>query len=380
MLFGLLESMVDGLVFVDVEQRVAYWNRRARELLGEDFPFQVGLPRQALEDALAARSLSPAEVRSRLRCSPEDLHAFPQFDLEIAQPHYKMLHVLLFPIHGPQGEDWGCGLALRDVTEQREAEAIKAHLLATVSHELRTPLASIKGFATTLLRSDVAWSQEAQREFLTIINEESDRLTALISELLDTSRLELGEYSIEPEPMALRPVIEQVVFQAQTRTEAHRFVIDCPQEGRPQGAPQPPQSPQQPEGVLLSWADPRRIKQVLHNLLENAIQYSPQGGTIIVRARVRDEEVVISVIDEGIGIPMEEQERIFEPFYRGRALGRGRRKGLGLGLSICRSIVERHGGRIWVESEPGRGSVFSFTLPLASDRGAQDGQSEGAGR
>jgi signal transduction histidine kinase len=239
----------------------------------------------------------------------------------------------------------------RHVETLRELDRLKSELLQTVSHELRTPLGAIKGFTTTLIEHDRRLSREEKREFLEIIDQESDRLRGLIEDLLDMSKIEAGVLQLDRQAVAVAKLVAEAVKAVASRSPEHRFETSVPAD-------------------LLADADPRRIRQVLHNLLENAVKYSPDGGTIQVYGR-REEGpgggyIVISVRDQGIGIPRQDLPRVFERFHRvdsevGRRVG-----GSGLGLAICRGIVEAHGGRIWAESEPGEGSVFSFTLPLAS--------------
>ncbi len=344
--FGVLESMVDGLVIADADGQIVYWNGRVEELLGPGLPLRVGLSATEFKRLLAARSTDPDRGLDQLSCSAIDLHRLPHLDLEMAGPQPLTLQVLQFPISGPQGEDWGCGLILRDVTEQRQMDKVKANLLAVVSHELRAPLSSIKGFATTLLRTDVDWGESARHEFLTIIDEESDRLADLVEELLDTSRLVLGQFTIEPEELEIKPLLERIVAQAQSKGSPHRFALEIVGEPAP------------------IWADPRRLQQILHNLVDNAIKYSPEGGQITVRCQTQGDKLVISVTDQGRGIPQNEQGLLFEPFYRGRTAEGGQQTGLGLGLSLCRGYVEAHGGQIWVRSAPQQGSTFYFSLPL----------------
>lgn len=228
----------------------------------------------------------------------------------------------------------------------QEANRLKSELLSTLSHEMRTPLASIKGYATALLMEDADWDEATRREFLRIIDEESDNLRELITDLLESSTIEAGLLRIERQPTLIPRLAQRVVEQAGLRTQQHRFVLSFPQ------------------GFPVIDADPRRIEQVLHNLLDNAVKYSPDGGLIVVRGEVREEEVLISVADQGVGIAPEHLNRLFERFFRIRS-GIGRNViGTGLGLPIARTIVESHGGRIWAESTVGAGTTLYFTLPI----------------
>ena len=229
----------------------------------------------------------------------------------------------------------------------RELDRLKSELLSTVSHELRTPLASIKGYAGTLLRSDVEWDDETRREFLQIIDEESDRLGELIEDLLQMSQIEAGILRIDPQPVKLPRLAQRVVKKARSSPGNHSFNVVFA-----------------PDFPVVN-ADPRRLEQVLRNLVENAVKYSPEGGTVMVRGDVEGKQAVISVSDEGIGIAPEDLARVFDRFYRADGTEVRRAGGTGLGLSICQGIVQVHGGRIWAESQPGVGSTFKFTLPLA---------------
>ena len=164
-LASILASMVDGILLVDAEEELVYWNPRASELLGASFAPSVGWSLDELERHLAACTVDPERSLSALRRLPVELHALPTVEMDILRPR-RLVQARLFPIHGADAEDLGCGIMLRDITDRREADRTKARLLAMVSHELRAPLASIKGFATTLLRRDVEWDGNAQREFL----------------------------------------------------------------------------------------------------------------------------------------------------------------------------------------------------------------------
>ncbi|MDH7485869.1 MAG: ATP-binding protein [Anaerolineae bacterium] len=236
-----------------------------------------------------------------------------------------------------------------------EANRLEAELTSILAHEMRTPLTSIKGYSTALLMDEVAFSPETQREFLQIIDEECDTLQELIHDLLESSIIDAGLLRIEPQPLRLPHLAQKVSDDMAHRAPQHRFLIDF--------------SPDFP----IVDADPNRVEQVLRNLLDNAVKYSPDGGLIVIRGEVGQDEVVISVADQGVGIAPEHLNRLFEKFFRvTSALGR-HVVGSGLGLPIARTIVESHGGRIWAESQLGQGTTFYFTLPLKGpDRTAAD--------
>ena len=231
-----------------------------------------------------------------------------------------------------------------------EANRLKAELISTLAHEMRTPLTSIKGYSTALLMEEVTFDPETQREFLQFIDEECDVLQTLIHDLLESSIIDAGLLRLEPQPVQLPRLAKNVTDDTARRTEIHRFLLDFP------------------ERFPILDADPDRIVQVLRNLLDNAVKYSPEGGLIVVRGDVHEEEVVVSVADQGVGLTPEHLNRLFEKFFRAKSsLGR-HVVGSGLGLPISRTIVESHGGRIWAESILGRGTTFRFTIPVKKPR------------
>ncbi|HEC36157.1 MAG TPA: GAF domain-containing sensor histidine kinase [Anaerolineae bacterium] len=244
-----------------------------------------------------------------------------------------------------------------------EANRLKAEVISILAHEMRTPLTSIKGYSTALLMEEATFSPETQQEFLQIIDEECDTLQDLIHDLLESSIIDAGLLRLEPQPVMLPRLAKRVTDDIAHRSQKHRFLIDFP------------------ECFPIVDADPRRIEQVLRNLLDNAVKYSPQGGLIVVRGEVREDEIVVSVADQGMGISPEHLNRLFEKFFRVKsALGR-HVVGSGLGLPIAHTIVESHGGRIWAESQLGQGSTFYFTLPLppkaCPEQGRRVGGTEG---
>jgi two-component system sensor histidine kinase KdpD len=232
--------------------------------------------------------------------------------------------------------------------EAEVANDLKLKFLAMISHELRTPLTSIKGFATTLLAPDVTWEQEAQHEFISTINQEADKLTEMIEQLLDLSRMQAGTLRINAQPLSFDDILSTAMAQLQTITRRHRFSLDIPSE------------------LPLVQADRQRIAQVVTNLVDNAAKYSPAQSSITLSARLVENRLEIGVRDEGAGIPEQDRQTVFEVFRRGDGENTQRTKGAGLGLAICKHLIEAHGGRIWVQDHPGPGTLMMFTLPLAS--------------
>ena len=228
----------------------------------------------------------------------------------------------------------------------REVDRLRSELIANVSHELRTPLGLIKISCSSLLMEDAEFDRKTQRKFLHGIDEETTKLERIVEHLLDLGRMESGRLRLDKQTTDLSQLTRNVIQTMETLSAQHRLVGDLPDES------------------LVTTADTRRIEQVLRNLLDNAIKYSPEGGTITVQGYQDESQILFSISDEGIGIPSEEWGRIFERFHRVENDVTRRMRGAGLGLAVCQGIVEAHGGRIWVESQSGAGSTFCFTLPI----------------
>ncbi|MBN2129411.1 MAG: GAF domain-containing protein [Sedimentisphaerales bacterium] len=228
-----------------------------------------------------------------------------------------------------------------------EANRLKAEVISTLAHEMRTPLTSIKGYSTALLMDEGGlFKPEARREFLQIIDEECTVLQSLITDLLESSIIEAGFLKLEFQPVMVPRLAQESTADFARKYKQHRFLVDFP-----------------PAFPILD-ADPDRVAQVLRNLLDNAVKYSPEGGLVVVRGVVGEGEAIISVSDQGVGIAPEHLNRLFEKYFRVEQ-GLGRHVvGSGLGLPICHAIVETHGGRIWAESEVGKGSTLYFTIPF----------------
>jgi two-component system phosphate regulon sensor histidine kinase PhoR len=263
-----------------------------------------------------------------------------------------------FPLETDQGERWfsiagadffaGTVYAFRDVTEARRLDELKAEFVATASHELRTPLAAVYGAAQTLRRHDFALDEAGRERFISLISEESERLSRIVNDILLANQLDAERLELETEPFDSGELVERVVEAARMHLAA-AATLDV-------------SLPDFPPTVA---ADREKARQVLVNLVENALKYSPDGGRVAVGVETLESSVRFFVSDEGMGIPEEELERIFDKFYRldpemTRGIG-----GTGLGLYICSELVRRMGGRIWATSKKGAGSEFSFELPLA---------------
>lgn len=247
-------------------------------------------------------------------------------------------------VRAANGEPTNGILNVRDLTGEREREEQRSTFISVISHELQTPIAIIKGYASTLARA-TRLKPEALRPRLQAIEEEADRLNSLVGNLLYASRIQAGGLQMDITTLSLEPLIRSVIRRFKVRNPGVGYTLDMP------------------EHVPAVMADRERIEEVLQNLLDNAIKYSPRERTIVVACRSTGEEVIVNISDMGMGISLRDQGQIFNRFQRvGDPLTQAT-PGAGLGLYICRAIVEAHGGRIWVESTLHQGSTFSFSLP-----------------
>lgn len=329
---ALVQSLNDGLILESSDGNILYCNRRICELADVSPDEIPNYTADTVREKLIARSEGQREAASR-----------PTLHTELSVPHNGRtldLRLQSFDVTDERGQLIGRGQLWLDVTGDKELDRMKSALIATVSHELRTPLAAIKGNITSLLADDVQWDAAAQHEFLEVASAETDRLSALVTDLLDLSKIQAGTFVVHREPCALAPLAERAATRA-----SHRIILGLP-----------PDLPTFP-------ADPPRIEAVLRNLIENAVKYSPPDSPIRLTAEQTDGHLLIRIADEGPGIPPEHREKIFDRFYRidtGLARQTG---GAGLGLAICKGFVEAHGGQIWIEPSK-RGAIFAFTLPL----------------
>ncbi|MGH3072561.1 MAG: GAF domain-containing protein [Gaiellaceae bacterium] len=334
---AILANVADGIVAVDREGSVVLWNPAAERVTG--VPQSEALGRTPLE--VLGRSLDADEgVRGGSRLLPIR-RGGEEVWLSLSEA----------VMTDPAGAVAGRIYAFRDISAERSVEQMKSDFVSTVSHELRTPLTSIYGFAETLLRQDVLFGEEERAIFLRYIASESERLTAIVDRLLSVAQLDTGDMAVQIAETDVGAVVSEAVRSAEGADDGngHRFVVDLD------------------DGPLAAEADRDKLGQVLAHLLDNAIRYSPAGGTVTVAARRREDGVEVIVEDEGVGIPLAEQERIFRKFYRGDsassgAVGVG---AAGLGLFLAEGLVTAMGGRIRVDSSEGKGSTFVLELRAA---------------
>jgi len=231
------------------------------------------------------------------------------------------------------------------VLEDEHFDRLRAETLAVLSHELRTPLAAIKGYSTALLLDEVEWEKEKRIEFLELIDEECDNLQTMITDILDSSLIDIGQITLEYQPVRFEKIIPDVADEMQRRTEKHKIVVDFPQI------------------FPIVDADPLRIRQIVRNIIDNSIKYSQDGGLIVIRGEVRPADVVISISDQGVGISPEDLIPLFDKYFRVKSSTGYYVPGTGLGLPVARGLVEEHNGRIWAESKVGEGTTLYFSIP-----------------
>jgi PAS domain S-box-containing protein len=332
---AILANIADGIVAVDRDGRVVLWNAAAEQI--------TGVPQEE------AFGRTTTQVLQRNLESGGDDTRVGQRLVSIQRGGEEVwLSLSEAVMRDPLGTVAGRILAFRDISGDRMVEQVKSDFVAAVSHELRTPLTSIYGFAETLLRQDIPFEEEDRRTFLGYIASESERLTEIVDQLLNVARLDAGDLQVELGRIDVGSVVSEVV-EAVDAGNGHRFEIDLPDE------------------PLAAEADPDKVRQVFNILVENALRYSPKGGTVTVGARRNADRVEVRVADEGMGIPAAEREWIFRKFYRAESAARDGAAGTGLGLFIAKELVNAMGGRIWVDSTEGEGSSFAFELPAARE-------------
>jgi len=346
---AILEYSADGVMILDSRHRIVVFNRALAQLTR--WPAAEALGRHHDEVIRWARLETDLDLVQAVAGGwplPSACPLYVEGDLRRRDGGTISVGITYAPLFDREGRLVNIIANVRDITRFREADEVKSTFISVISHELKTPVALIKGYADTLLREDAHWDPGTTRESLSVIVEEADRLNQLIDNLLDASRLQAGALPLEMDQVALDKLAERVTRRFRTQTQVHDITVRFPAD------------------FPVVEGDPGRLEQVLNNLVSNAIKYSPGGGTIEISGRALPDEVVVTVSDQGVGIPPEEQPRVFERFFRGMRERDQRTPGAGLGLYLAKAIVEAHGGRIWVESNPREGTAFSFAIPIAS--------------
>ncbi len=335
---AILAHIADGIVAIDREGSIVLWNAMAEHITG--VPAEEALGRRVAEVLQRELATSGADAPGQREVSI----VRGGKDVWLSLTEAVMLD--------PAGSVAGRIFAFRDVSSERVVEQMKSDFVATVSHELRAPLTSIYGFAETLLRGDVDFSEAERSTFLSYIASESERLIRIADDLLNVARLETGMLGLNVTSTDVGDVIEDVVTRLRGQVDGrHTFSVEVHR------------------GDLAVRADREKLRQVLANLVDNAVKFSPSGGQITVSARRRTDTAEVRVIDEGLGIARADQQRIFTKFHRAGAAETGAH-GAGLGLFLVRGLLAAMGGRIWVESKEGEGSSFVFELPIAGSEPA----------
>ncbi len=342
---AILRSMVEGVAVIDAQEKLVFCNRAFSEIWNLDSLLVEGRP--VIE--MVRNSDLLGLIRRALR-GEEGLRT----DIAMGIVQQRNFSVTATPVQALEGalagdKPSGAVLVLHDVTELRRLERVRHDFVANVSHEFKTPLTAIQGFAETLL-SGALEDPRNNRRFLEIIRDHAARLAVLTDDLLKLARIEAGKLEVQFGPVQLADVIERCAETSQLKANRKRITLEI----------------DVPAGLPAVRGDASLLRDVVQNLLDNAVQYTPEGGRVRISAAAGPREAVVTVADTGIGIPLADQERIFERFYRVDAARSREAGGTGLGLSIAKHIVEAHGGRLWVESEVGHGSKFFFSLSLAS--------------
>ncbi|MDQ3669624.1 MAG: cell wall metabolism sensor histidine kinase WalK, partial [Actinomycetota bacterium] len=320
---------------VDRDEQVVLWNAMAEHITGVPASEAVG------------RRVSEALQRD---LAGDDPHVPGERQVAIQRGGKEVwLSLTEAVMRDAGGEVAGRIFAFRDVSSERVVEQMKSDFVATVSHELRTPLTSIYGFAETLLRSDVVFREEDRATFLGYIASESERLIRIVDDLLNVARLEAGTLGLAVAPTNVSSVVSETIERFAAGVDGdHHFVVDVP------------------DGSLYADADAEKLGEVIAQLVDNAVKFSPEGGTVKVSGRRKSDTVEVRVVDEGIGIPRADQHRIFTKFYRAKSGSGEEAPGPGLGLFLAGGLIAAMRGRIWVESEEGKGSSFVFELPMSN--------------
>ncbi len=354
---AVLACIGDGVVVNDVAGQVILVNQAAARMLRADPNTLLDRPiRDLFKSFLTTGRQTIFDALDRLWADPYSYGLGEGITETVIEVGQSVIQAHLSPVLTEVGEFVGIVTVLRDITREVGAERAKSDFVSNVSHELRTPLTSIVGYTGLLLSQAVGLLTGQQETFLQVIKTNADRLVTLINDLLDVSRIESGRLELDIRPLQIESIVQEV---------ADMIKPQCDQKNLELITKIGP-------GISSVLGDKNRLTQVVANLASNACRYTPNGGSITLAAASSDGSVRVDVTDTGIGIAPEEQSKIFQRFYRVSNAAAFESHGTGLGLPITKLLVEMHGGRLWVESTPGRGSTFTFVLPAPDAQGGDE--------
>ena len=349
-LMAMLDAVADGILILEADHTVQHCNPAFARMLAIPLEQVRGYSHDSLirwKKHKEGTTLQDAEAGGW----PLTPHATLYVEGDLERPGLAPLPVGITysPLLSSEGSLLNIIALVRDITRFREAEELKTTFISVISHELKTPVALIKGYVSTLRRDDANWDREIIQDSLEVIEEEADRLTGLIENLLDASRLQAGALSINKSDVAVDVMARRIAERFKSQSEIHSIILDFP------------------ASFPVIIGDEDRLAQVLSNLISNAIKYSPVGGEIRISGQVHLRQIVVCVKDQGPGIATGDIPYVFDRFYRASETSRTT-KGAGLGLYLARAVVEAHGGQIWVDPRPGDGARLCFSLPREENR------------
>lgn len=347
---AIFESIGEGMVVTDEKGQILIANKAASEILGCSSAEMIGkvwesdLPKE--EDAKSHPLTPENSVINRVLQSGKKVSGdYLYYKDEI---HKVPVQVTCSPVFINKRLT-GAVVVFRDLTKEREIDTIKNDFISLASHQLRTPLSAIRWFGEMLLKGDAGELSKEQKEFVVNISESTTRMIELVNALLNISRMEAGRVAVDPKPTSMTELVESIVTEIKPIIDNKKLKLNIVSKDQ----------------LPKINVDPNLIRQVYMNLLSNSIKYTPSGGTVTVSLYLKGEDVCSSVQDSGYGIPANEHKKVFQKFYRGGNIIKEETEGTGLGLYLVKSIVESSNGKIWFESSEGKGTTFTFALPLA---------------
>lgn len=344
-LVALIDSVADGILILSADRIVERCNRAMARMLGMPVEEIVGkYHSEVMQWVNKKNGMTLEDAEAGGWPLSQNTVLYVEGDLQRLRGNPLPIGVTYAPLMSVEGNLINIVASVRDISHFREAEELKSTFISVISHELRTPVALIKGYVGTLRRDDATWDREVVQDSLEVIEEEADRLTELIDNLLDASRLQAGVLSINLSDVALDLLSKRIAERFQTQSNIHNIEVSFP------------------ENFPIVLGDETRLEQVIANLISNAIKYSPEGGKILINGQVLSKELVICITDEGPGFALDDIPYVFDRFYRAHDVSRTT-KGAGLGLYLARAVVEAHGGRIWIDPVSENGARICFSLP-----------------